>query len=91
MSKLELSSDDLRAVATALYTETPRIPTTSPLAMNAVSANDVTAAANNFNLWFTYTGMVARAQLTAVADSIVDAAVVLEQAEAQIAANAVSP
>ena len=91
MSDVVLNSELLRTAASDLSGTANTVPTTSPLAMGAVSASDVTVAANNFNLWLTYTGLVAKAQLTALSESTKEAAVAMEQMEEQLAANAVSP
>jgi len=88
MGDVVLNSQQLRGVATDITNAVSTIPTSSPLAMGSVSASDVTAASNDFNLWATYTALVTRAQLNALAESTSGAALLLEQYEAELAANA---
>lgn len=91
MSDIDYDGEKLRGAGTFLASKLDAIPTESPLNMNAITEGDVTAAASNFNLWFTYTGLTARAQLTALAESVGEAADALDAAEAQTAAGAVTP
>ena len=91
MSDVVLNSEQLRNAASRFSSAATGVPTSVPLAMGAVSATDVTAAANSFNLWATYTALTTRAQLTSLAESTSDAAFLMEQAEAQLAAAAGTP
>jgi len=91
MSDIEYDGELLHGAATQLSGKVGDIPTTSPLDMSGVTEGDVTAAANNFNMWVTYTGLVARAQLTSLGESVTEAALALDAAEAQLAEGAVAP
>jgi len=91
MSDIDYDGEKLRGAGTFLAGKAVDIPTASILSMGSVSASDVTAAANNFNLWFTYVGLTARAQIIDLGDQVADAATALDQAEAQTAAAAVTP
>ena len=88
MTDIDFDGSALRLAGAALGLAVAEIPTTSPLALGSVTENDVIAAANNFNLWATYAGLSARAQLTAIVEAVTSAATALELAEAQLAANA---
>jgi len=90
MSDIILESEQLRNAASTLSNAVQSIPTVAPLAMNSVSASDVTASASDFNLWVTYTALITRAKLTSIAESTSAGALAMEQYEAQLAASAVA-
>jgi len=90
MPDLVLKSENLRTAASGFSGAAADVPTSAPLSMGSVSASDVTAAANDFNMWAAYAGLVARTQLLGLADSTTEAAQAMEQLEAQLAAGAVA-
>lgn len=81
MTDIDYDGEKLRGAGTFLASKVASIPTSSPLNLNAITEGDVTAAANNFNLWLTYTGLISRAQLTALAESIGAAADAMDATE----------
>lgn len=88
MSGIEYDGQKLWGAGTFLAGKIADVPTASPLAMNNVTEGDVVAAANNFNMWVTYAGLISRAQLADIASSVTDAATAMNLAEAQLASAA---
>jgi len=89
MSDLQISAADLRVAAGAISNKAADIPLDVPLSLDSISARAVTAAAENFNLWYRYSALVAAARTRSAAASAMDAAAILEEAEQTLADGAV--